>query len=122
MSFLYIFFFINRKPLYFFFFFFSSRRRHTRLQGDRSSDVCSSDLRRLGDGPHRVDEQDGDAAPSDTSARAGSDPGGVSCAWRLTRPASTRRWSSSTGGGSSPPTTGSGIGRIRRCWSDWTRS
>src|SRR5256885_6379902 len=31
---------------YFFmcFFFFSSRRRHTRLQGDWSSDVCSSDL------------------------------------------------------------------------------
>src|SRR2546426_8113170 len=27
-----------------FFFFFSSRRRHTRLQGDWSSDVCSSDL------------------------------------------------------------------------------
>src|SRR5256885_2197329 len=26
-----------------FFFFFSSRRRHTRLQGDWSSDVCSSD-------------------------------------------------------------------------------
>src|SRR6266850_2939617 len=35
-----------------FFFFFSSRRRHTRLQGDWSSDVCSSDLLRspeLGD-------------------------------------------------------------------------
>src|SRR5256885_5001754 len=36
-------------------FFFSSRRRHTRLQGDWSSDVCSSDLhhqgqQRLGDG------------------------------------------------------------------------
>src|SRR2546426_11043720 len=30
------------------FFFFSSRRRHTRLQGDWSSDVCSSDL------PHSV--------------------------------------------------------------------
>src|SRR2546426_8117357 len=30
-----------------FFFFFSSRRRHTRLQGDWSSDVCSSDLDRL---------------------------------------------------------------------------
>src|SRR5256885_8327300 len=30
-----------------FFFFFSSRRRHTRLQGDWSSDVCSSDLLRL---------------------------------------------------------------------------
>src|SRR5256885_3788520 len=27
-------------------FFFSSRRRHTRLQGDWSSDVCSSDLAR----------------------------------------------------------------------------
>src|SRR2546426_2347892 len=29
------------------YFFFSSRRRHTRLQGDWSSDVCSSDLCRL---------------------------------------------------------------------------
>src|SRR3989454_1116506 len=29
-------------------FFFSSRRRHTRLQGDWSSDVCSSDLRERG--------------------------------------------------------------------------
>src|SRR5256885_17268043 len=28
--------------------FFSSRRRHTRLQGDWSSDVCSSDLSDLG--------------------------------------------------------------------------
>src|SRR3989454_5888657 len=30
--------------MYINFFFFSSRRRHTRLQGDWSSDVCSSDL------------------------------------------------------------------------------
>src|SRR5690348_18287496 len=30
-----------------FLFFFSSRRRHTRWTGDWSSDVCSSDLRRL---------------------------------------------------------------------------
>src|SRR5256885_16945308 len=30
--------------VYFVYFFFSSRRRHTRLQGDWSSDVCSSDL------------------------------------------------------------------------------
>src|SRR5256885_10971905 len=30
--------------LYVVLFFFSSRRRHTRLQGDWSSDVCSSDL------------------------------------------------------------------------------
>src|SRR5574341_1123311 len=29
-------------------FFFSSRRRHTRLVGDWSSDVCSSDLQRHG--------------------------------------------------------------------------
>src|SRR6267154_1411653 len=28
-------------------FFFSSRRRHTRWTGDWSSDVCSSDLRRI---------------------------------------------------------------------------
>src|SRR2546426_11965807 len=34
---------------YLFFFFFSSRRRHTRLQGDWSSDVCSSDLYSGGD-------------------------------------------------------------------------
>src|SRR2546429_1068870 len=32
----------------FFFFFFSSRRRHTRCSRDWSSDVCSSDLLRLG--------------------------------------------------------------------------
>src|SRR5256885_11599486 len=32
---------------YVFVFFFSSRRRHTRLQGDWSSDVCSSDLYRF---------------------------------------------------------------------------
>src|SRR5690606_39299291 len=31
------------------FFFFSSRRRHTRFSRDWSSDVCSSDLRRLSD-------------------------------------------------------------------------
>src|SRR2546426_12712189 len=34
----------------FVFFFFSSRRRHTRLQGDWSSDVCSSDLGGIGGG------------------------------------------------------------------------
>src|SRR5688500_20170920 len=46
-------------------FFFSSRRRHTRLQGDWSSDVCSSDLTHIAeiDGKdchrekHRCDEQ-----------------------------------------------------------------
>src|SRR5256885_4035617 len=34
------------EPSSHFVFFFSSRRRHTRLQGDWSSDVCSSDLSR----------------------------------------------------------------------------
>src|SRR5205807_3662621 len=36
--------FIVALCFFLFFFFFSSRRRHTRLQGDWSSDVCSSDL------------------------------------------------------------------------------
>src|SRR5574341_1837293 len=36
---------------YFVFFFFSSRRRHTRLVGDWSSDVCSSDLACSGEPP-----------------------------------------------------------------------
>src|SRR5690625_6211008 len=35
-------------------FFFSSRRRHTRWPRDWSSDVCSSDLRRLLDGDRPV--------------------------------------------------------------------
>src|SRR5256885_9003100 len=37
-------------------FFFSSRRRHTRLQGDWSSDVCSSDLAEMDRGyqPHTL--------------------------------------------------------------------
>src|ERR1022692_2770092 len=34
--------------------FFSSRRRHTRLQGDWSSDVCSSDLCNLPDQRRRI--------------------------------------------------------------------
>src|SRR5256885_13257433 len=34
-------------------FFFSSRRRHTRLQGDWSSDVCSSDLKAMDDRRYR---------------------------------------------------------------------
>src|SRR5256885_523787 len=35
-------------------FFFSSRRRHTRLQGDWSSDVCSSDLATAGSASTRL--------------------------------------------------------------------
>src|SRR5256885_5143471 len=41
-----------------YFFFFSSRRRHTILQGDWSSDVCSSDLSpRVGE-PQRDNDRD----------------------------------------------------------------
>src|SRR5256885_15207648 len=40
-------------------FFFSSRRRHTRLQGDWSSDVCSSDLDQVA--IHRVNAPEGKA-------------------------------------------------------------
>src|SRR5256885_11393576 len=40
-------------------FLFSSRRRHTRLQGDWSSDVCSSDLRRAGGEEERGDAEEG---------------------------------------------------------------
>src|SRR3989454_6647418 len=41
---------VTRHSQYVRHFFFSSRRRHTRLQGDWSSDVCSSDLRARFDG------------------------------------------------------------------------
>src|ERR1039457_5071705 len=37
---------VHRKSVDLVVLFFSSRRRHTRLQGDWSSDVCSSDLLR----------------------------------------------------------------------------
>src|ERR1022692_128258 len=42
---------IYKYEYYILFFFFSSRRRHTRLQGDWSSDVCSSDLPEIFLGP-----------------------------------------------------------------------
>src|SRR5205807_7485614 len=37
---------VTSETIHTLYFFFSSRRRHTRLQGDWSSDVCSSDLSR----------------------------------------------------------------------------
>src|SRR6266446_1499111 len=49
-----------------FFFFFSSRRRHTSLQGDWSSDVCSSDL--------------GRTHPPGTLERPAADPGDLAIA------------------------------------------
>src|SRR5256885_8363930 len=51
------------------YFFFSSRRRHTRLQGDWSSDVCSSDLDSSSEAPARS------AAPDEIrAALAALDP------------------------------------------------
>src|SRR5256885_8077487 len=49
-------------------FFFSSRRRHTRLQGDWSSDVCSSDLEACREGLEAVGPR---AAPILDHAGAG---------------------------------------------------
>src|SRR5574337_288725 len=61
----------------FIFFFFSSRRRHTRLSGDWSSDVCSSDLylltnHHVAEAGERIDAtlDDGSVHPAE---RAGSD-------------------------------------------------
>src|SRR5205807_406777 len=48
------------------YFFFSSRRRHTRLQGDWSSDVCSSDL--AGN-----DERDGNGGDDHLNGGRGDD-------------------------------------------------
>src|SRR5688500_20017754 len=69
------------------FFFFSSRRRHTRLQGDWSSDVCSSDLdRRFGSQDeqqreHLHQQERGDAPGPEPPVRAERDPeiGRASC-------------------------------------------
>src|ERR1022692_5028756 len=55
-----------------FFFFFSSRRRHTRLQGDWSSDVCSSDLHCHYSDVHRADPECGQYQPDRKSTRLNS--------------------------------------------------
>src|SRR5256885_16147950 len=65
-------------------FFFSSRRRHTRLQGDWSSDVCSSDL--LG----RSTRRDGKRPGGSAREICGGRPQGV---------ARTRFWIGRAGGG-----------------------
>src|SRR2546426_3637714 len=60
-------------------FFFSSRRRHTRLQGDWSSDVCSSDLlldEEIGGGEERrsAARLEHGAVVADTGQEAGGAP------------------------------------------------
>src|SRR3989440_5010085 len=47
-----------------FFFFFSSRRRHTRSDRDWSSDVCSSDLRKIFNFSYPQDQFTGCLVPS----------------------------------------------------------
>src|SRR5688500_20153742 len=57
-----------------FILFFSSRRRHTRLQGDWSSDVCSSDLIGL-DGARTPDlREDRGARPVEADVRMRFNP------------------------------------------------
>src|ERR1039457_3949895 len=45
--------------------FFSSRRRHTRLQGDWSSDVCSSDLSKIVRFQRRIKHVKSESSESD---------------------------------------------------------
>src|SRR3989454_12317587 len=61
-----------------YFFFFSSRRRHTRLQGDWSSDVCSSDLQ--GRGAQRGRDILGCRVVADRGRAADGRP--RDCGWR----------------------------------------
>src|SRR2546426_6562733 len=64
----------------FFFFFFSSRRRHTRLQGDWSSDVCSSDLSgNSAASPWSTGSSSGRSTWSRRSPRAAAAPCAGSC-------------------------------------------
>src|SRR5688500_20356060 len=69
-------------------FFFSSRRRHTRLQGDWSSDVCSSDLFENPVQPHphrcfRRQVDSGDRCRGET--RSEERRVGKECPWRRTQ-------------------------------------
>src|SRR5205807_6186391 len=80
-----------------FYFFFSSRRRHTRLQGDWSSDVCSSDLhwlmaeQEIDNGKPTVTQRDPVAHKKPLAVRTAM-PNGIGhgfdlrTCWRLTAP------------------------------------
>src|SRR5256885_7330452 len=70
----------------FYYFFFSSRRRHTRLQGDWSSDVCSSDLLLLA-GP-----DDGALAPFLNQAAALGLASRVTCVGHVSGDRACRAW------------------------------
>src|SRR2546426_9600422 len=104
-----------------FFFFFSSRRRHTRLQGDWSSDVCSSDLvpRAGGCAPARAgcaDDRGARRFSAEVSrCDGGSGRGGRrGCAREIGRAAWRGRGEISGGGGSFKKKKKK-KGRMRRC-------
>src|SRR6516162_11373602 len=74
-----------------FYFFFSSRRRHTRLQGDWSSDVCSSDLEQQpGDRPRAAARLSLKYAGKTSHARYAETRAGSSQRDDRTRPAARR--------------------------------
>src|SRR2546426_6247211 len=73
-----------------FFFFFSSRRRHTRLQGDWSSDVCSSDLHVVGSGT--LDRAARLVTPGGAVEDAGLKPGATTASRKVPQRID-RRWS-----------------------------
>src|SRR5256885_9881204 len=64
-------------------FFFSSRRRHTRLQGDWSSDVCSSDLTSAARTPTRTTHGVGPRPATHRCAGTSRTPTAAVCATRL---------------------------------------
>src|SRR2546426_11250907 len=75
------------------FFFFSSRRRHTRLQGDWSSDVCSSDLEHLAEEKHARE-----AGPRSPFRRKSS----CAVSSRASSHVASRNGSDQDGGGATP--------------------
>src|ERR1039457_7594204 len=66
--------------MFLFCFFFSSRRRHTRLQGDWSSDVCSSDLNSFAAGYTVVVSNPSGSVTSAPPANLTINPAGVAIA------------------------------------------
>src|SRR5256885_5425178 len=74
-------------------FFFSSRRRHTRLQGDWSSDVCSSDLVDTGAERWRVPSNGlAPIAHTDDTVVVGPAMGASGGVGSLDRRTGARRW------------------------------
>src|SRR5205807_6347142 len=82
-------------------FFLSSRRRHTRLQGDWSSDVCSSDL--------SPNLRPSSACPA--TPKPFAEPASVSCPAWLTSPTTRKPTSPNPASPRHSPSSASEIGR-----------